>query len=190
MPKQRITKEMILEAAFHIAKEQGIANVLVKNVSARLGCSVQPIYSYYKNMDELRQDLVEHTKEYFQAYLAQYIDKTGPIFRQTGACYLRFAKEQPHLFQLLFLRKRSDLSSLQELYEIECSPQIAEYLANTLGLSLHGAKKLQLHMVFYTMGISAILATSQCEIPTDELMEQMESAYQCFLNQARQEETK
>ena len=100
MPKQRITKEMILEAAFHIAKEQGIANVLVKNVSARLGCSVQPIYSYYKNMDELRQDLVEHTKEYFQAYLTQYIDKTGPIFRQTGACYLRFAKEQrlPLLF--------------------------------------------------------------------------------------------
>ena len=190
MPKQRITKEMILEAAFHIAQEQGITNVLVKNVSTRLGCSVQPIYSYYKNMDELRQDLVEHTKEYFQAYLSQSIDPAGPIFRQTGACYLRFAKEQPHLFQLLFLRKRPGLSSLQELYETECNPQIAQYLANTLNLSLHSAKELQLHRGFYTMGISAILATSQCEISTDELMEQMESAYQCFFNQAQQEETK
>lgn len=46
MPKQRITKEMVVEAAFEIAREQGMEQVVVKSIAARLNCSVQPIYSY------------------------------------------------------------------------------------------------------------------------------------------------
>ena len=54
MPKQRITREMVLDAAFSIAREQGMEQVLVKNIAGRLGCSVQPIYSYCQSMEALR----------------------------------------------------------------------------------------------------------------------------------------
>ena len=184
MPKQRITKEMILDTAFAIARREGMANVLVKNVSSQLGCSVQPIYSYYKNIEDLRQDLVEHTKKYFQSYLAQCMEQTGLSFRQVGYSYLQFAREESHLFQLLFLRKRQDLHSLQDIYLAECSPSITAHLSKTLQISPAKAKALQMHMAFYTMGISAILATSQSQIPIDQLMSQLESAYQCFLEEA------
>ena len=50
MPKQTITKEMVVDAAFQLAREGGMEQVLVKNIAARLGCSVQPIYSYCQNM--------------------------------------------------------------------------------------------------------------------------------------------
>ena len=50
MPKQRITKEMVVDAAFEIARTQGAKQILVKNIADKLGCSVQPIYSYCKNM--------------------------------------------------------------------------------------------------------------------------------------------
>ena len=43
MPKQRITKEMILEVAFKLARERGYEQVVVKNIAAEMGCSVQPI---------------------------------------------------------------------------------------------------------------------------------------------------
>ena len=46
MPKQRITKEMVVEAAFEIARNDGMEQVLVKNIAEKIGCSVQPIYSY------------------------------------------------------------------------------------------------------------------------------------------------
>ena len=49
MPKQRITKEMVVEAAFEIARKEGAEKVIVKNIAERLGCSVQPIYSYCSN---------------------------------------------------------------------------------------------------------------------------------------------
>ena len=46
MPKQRITKEMVVDAAFEIARNSGMEQVMVKNIENKIGCSVQPIYSY------------------------------------------------------------------------------------------------------------------------------------------------
>ena len=59
MPKQRITKEMVINTAFELARTGGMEQVLVKTIAEKLGCSVQPIYSYCNNMGELRRDIEE-----------------------------------------------------------------------------------------------------------------------------------
>ena len=41
MPKQKITREMVVGAAFQLAREGGMERVLVKDIAARLGCSLQ-----------------------------------------------------------------------------------------------------------------------------------------------------
>ena len=56
MPKQRITKEMIVDAAFEIAKTEGMEQVLIKNIAKKIGCSVQPVYTYCANMEGLRKE--------------------------------------------------------------------------------------------------------------------------------------
>ena len=38
----KVTKEMIIEAAFEIAKEMGAENINARTVSQKLGCSTQP----------------------------------------------------------------------------------------------------------------------------------------------------
>ena len=45
MPKQRITREMVVDTAFDVARREGIGQVLVKRIAQELGCSVQPIKS-------------------------------------------------------------------------------------------------------------------------------------------------
>ena len=92
MPKQRITKEMVVRAAFEIARSEGMEQVMVKNLARRLGCSVQPIYSYCENMDGLRREVVEQTRRFMEEYMAEHIDRDD-LFRGTGRAYLRFAKE-------------------------------------------------------------------------------------------------
>lgn len=61
MPKQRITKEMIIDAAFQLLREGGMEQILVKNIAEKIGCSVQPIYSYCKNMEGLHRELAERS---------------------------------------------------------------------------------------------------------------------------------
>ena len=39
MPKQRITKEMVINTAFELARTGGMEQVLVKTIAEKLGCS-------------------------------------------------------------------------------------------------------------------------------------------------------
>ena len=105
MPKQRITKEMVVNAAFEIARKSGMEQVLVKNIADKIGCSVQPIYSYCKNMDGLRQDLIQQINCFIQEYVATHINPND-LFRSTGNSYIRLAQEEPHLFRIFNLHQR------------------------------------------------------------------------------------
>ena len=44
-PKQRITREMILECAFVMFLSEGMETVNARSVAKALGCSTQPIIS-------------------------------------------------------------------------------------------------------------------------------------------------
>ena len=53
--KEMITIDRILDTAFAMTREEGFANVTARKVAAKAGCSTQPIFRVYKNMEELLQ---------------------------------------------------------------------------------------------------------------------------------------
>ena len=113
MPKQRITKEMVVNAAFEIARSDGMEQVMVKNIAEKIGCSVQPIYSYCKNMEGLRQDVAQKVRSFIGEYVKAHIDNDD-IFEATGRAYIQLAKEEPHLFKIFILHKRNGIASLED----------------------------------------------------------------------------
>ncbi len=183
MPKQRITKEMVVNTAFEIARSQGMEQVLVKNIADKMGCSVQPIYSYCRNMAGLRQDVARKAAQFIQAYLSARIDEKN-FFRSTGSAYIQLAREEPHLFRIFILHPRSGISSLEDLYQAEANPHMAEFIADALHISTAQARQLHLHMMIYTIGIGTIFSVTTPGISTDEICLQQEAAYQAFLAQA------
>ena len=50
----KVTKEMIIEAAFEIAKEMGAENINARTVSQKLGCSTQPVLYHFKTIEDVR----------------------------------------------------------------------------------------------------------------------------------------
>lgn len=189
MPKQRITKEMVVSTAFEIARTQGTEQILVKNIANKLGCSVQPIYSYCNNMESLYRDVEEKAACFVQEYISSHIDKTN-FFQSTGHAYIQLAKEEPHIFKMFILRKRESLHSLEDLYQNETHPQAAQFIADDLNISLSKAKELHLNMLIYTVGIGTILATAAPDLLTDEIFIQQEAAYNAFLKQILENEEK
>ena len=184
MPKQRITKEMVVDAAFEIARSSGMEQVMVKNIADKIGCSVQPIYSYCKNMDGLRQDVIEQV---IQEYVVSHINKDD-LFRSTGKSYIRLAQEEPHLFRIFILHQREGISSLNDLYQAEANPHTAEVIAKELNINVERAKQLHLNMLIYTIGIGTIFSVTTPGISTDEIYTQQEVAYEAFLKQALRNE--
>ncbi len=157
MPKQKITKEMVVNAAFELARDGGMEKVMVKNIANKLSCSVQPVYTYCNNMAGLLQDVT---------------------------AYIKLAREEPHIFKIFVLKQRENISSLNDLYQSEASPQTASYIAEELGISTGQAKQLHINMLIYTIGIGTILSITKPGIPAGEILLQQETAYNAFLKQA------
>lgn len=178
---------MVVNAAFEIARSSGMEQVLVKNIADRIGCSVQPIYSYCKNMEGLRRDVTDQVSRFIQEYIAARVDKAD-LFRSTGNAYIQLAKEEPNLFKIFILRQRDGIASLDDLYQLEAGPHVADYIAGELQISGQRARQLHLHMLIYTIGLGTIFSITTPGISADEIFAQQDAAYEAFLKQVLDEE--
>lgn len=183
MPRQRITKEMVVEAAFEIARNRGMEQMTIKNISEKIGCSVQPIYSYCDNMEGLHREVMDRARDFARAYAAAHTDRND-LFRSTGRAYIRLAKEEPNIFKMFILRERGGVASLEELYRAEAGPDIARRIGEELGIGPGQAKRLHLNMMIYTIGLGTIFSVTTPGIMADEILAQQETAYAAFLKQA------
>ena len=176
-----------MEAAFELSRKGGSEQVGVKSIAEKLGCSVQPIYSYCKSMEGLRQDVIKRAEVFIQEYLKSHIDRKD-FFRSTGQVYVRLAKEEPYIFQMFVMHKREGIASLDDLYQTETNPEVADFIAETLHISVEKARALHMNMLIYTVGIGTILATAVPGIQTEEIVAQMEGAYEAFSKQILNQE--
>lgn len=183
MPKQKITKEMVVETAFQLAREGGMERVLVKDIAALLNCSVQPIYSYCRNMDGLRRDVFQRVDGFVRDYLSQ----DGEGFQSTGQAYVRLAREEPELFKIYTLHPREGVACLDDLYRAEASPAMAGMIAGELGLEEASARRLHLNMIIYTIGLGAIFSVAEPGISAEEIYTWQEQAYRAFLRQEKED---
>lgn len=186
MPKQKITKEMVVDAAFQLAREGGMEQVLVKNIAARLGCSVQPIYSYCQSMDGLRRDVYARVREFVRGRFAQ--EECGPgSFQAVGQACVRLAQEEPELFKLFIFCPREGVACLDDLCRSESDPRLDAAIAGELGLTEEEAQRLHTNMIVYTVGLGAIFSTATPGIPAADIFSWQQAAYQAFLAQIKEE---
>lgn len=179
MPKQKITKQMIVDAAFELARNYGMECVTVKAIAAQLGCSGQPIYSYCENMKELRRDVAQRAKQFIWEYIAAR-QCNDDIFASTGRAYVHLAKEEPHIFKIFILHERENICSMEQLFQEETEQGMNAKISTELGFTEQQAKELYLNMIIYTIGIGTIFAVTS--IPPEEIFDRQKDAYNAFVN--------
>ena len=101
----KITKDMILEAAFDIVREKGLEEVSNRSIAKRLECSIRPIYYQFNNSDELKRELYNKIEKYFYKYIMDNMIDNIPYYRQVGINYIKFAREEKNFFKILFMSK-------------------------------------------------------------------------------------
>ena len=58
-PKAKITREMIIDAGFEVAREFGIEAVNARTVSEKLGCSTQPVMYHFKTIEDMKKRFIK-----------------------------------------------------------------------------------------------------------------------------------
>lgn len=186
MPKQKITKQIILDSAFELLRFSGHEAVNARSVAKSTGCSVQPIYSYYENMSELMQELFAYT----QQFLSQYIEKNASqecYFESIGKCHIGFAKDEKYLFRFLYLSEYMNAASFEDIIRQCTRDDVTESIMNTLNLSAEESKKIYLNMMLYTHGIASMIATGAADISNEDIHRLTDAAFRAFLDQSRKE---
>ena len=100
--KAKVTKEMIIDAAFAVARQAGAENINARTVSERLHCSTQPVMYHFSTIEELKRTVYAKADRYHSEYLMQLKSPQKGIMLGIGMNYIRFAIEEAHLFRFLF----------------------------------------------------------------------------------------
>ena len=66
--KVKATKEMIIDAAFEIARETGAENINARTVSEKLNCSTQPVMYHFATIEELKRAVYKKSDCYHSEY--------------------------------------------------------------------------------------------------------------------------
>lgn len=101
-PKVKVTKEMVLNAAFEITRADGIEAVNAKNVAAYLKCSTQPVMYNFATIEELKLAVFDKAFEYMKKRVVFPKGKKSEYpMREVGLDYIAFARSEPNIFRLL-----------------------------------------------------------------------------------------
>ncbi len=180
MPKQRITKEIILNVAFKLAREKGYEQVVVKNIADEIGCSVQPIYSYFSNMEALKEAVVGAAMKFYNEFIYSRVEKDCALESMARA-NVAFAKYETKLFKLLFLQKINGLNSFEDIYEWMGDKQATRQLAEKPLLPEEKIKEVYIMLIVFTHGVATMIATGGANISDGESAAILKKAYNAFV---------
>lgn len=178
--KETITKMDILNAAFEMTSEEGFEHVTARTLAAKAGCSTQPIFRIYKNMEELGKDLFEQVVAYFGAYYENFPRKNDTPFVNLGLCYIRFAQDNTKLFQLLFTSEKRHGKSLYDILNGTNGAVVKEInSAGANGCKNPGAMFMKMWILIH--GAACMSVTGDYDLKENETIALLEESYQAFL---------
>ena len=167
-PKVKFQKEEIVAAALNVARKKGISAVTAREVAAELQVSPRPIFTYFNTMDELKTEVFNLAKDRYRDYVKRGL--AGPIpFLGVGQQYLRFAKEEPELYKLLFLTK-PDSAIGGAMEALKFSPDLVrDSVMRIYNMDAHSADCYYRDLWLVVFSFATLIVTSDCPY-TDEQM--------------------
>ena len=103
-PNVKVQRDEVVGAAMLVARSKGIDAVTAREVARELGVSTRPIFTHFDTIGQLKDEVYAMAKGCYRSYIERGL--AGPIpFLGVWRQYIRFAREEPELYRLLFLTK-------------------------------------------------------------------------------------
>ena len=166
-PKAKITKEMIVEEAFQIARTQGADKITARSIAQRLQCSTQPVLYYFATVEEIKEAVYQRADAYHSHWLMDSADDDGML--GIGIRYVRFAAEERNLFHLLFQPGAFSGASLNDLVSAEELNPIIQVLRQETGVTEDAAREIFSTLFVFVHGYASLLANNEMKLEEDQL---------------------
>lgn len=177
----RITKEMILNAAFDITRNEGIEKLSNREIAKKMNCSIRPIYYQFKNSEELYKELYNKINSYFYDFIMKNIADDIPHYKQIGINYIKFAQEETNLFKVLFMSPSRNLpNTFVETDKTGFAGVVAAIKLST-HLSDKAIKSFHTKMWIFVHGIATLTVSRSFKFTDEQIKDLLSQEFQALM---------
>lgn len=173
-PKFKFTKEEVLAVTIDFIRENGIEALTARELAKKLESSTKVIFSLFSNMKNLEDEAKFAAENIFSEKVNLALKDDSP-FKRLGVEYILFSKNEPKLFQWLFMKKGIEVGSFKDFlpmrdYEYR---SVIESIDEEYKISIENAKKFYEHLFIYSHGIATLTVTGIYNFTPSEIIEYM-----------------
>lgn len=179
--KIKISKDMILDAAFEIVRKHGIEKLSNRELANKLKCSIRPIYYQFENSEEMKKELYKKIEKYFYKLLLNNMIDGIPKYKQIGINYIKFAKKEKKLFQALFMSEvgltpNAFVSKAGEDFE-----EIEKLIKISTNLNNDDIRNFHTKMWIFCHGIATLVANNTVNLTDNQIQELLSYEFQALM---------
>lgn len=121
-PKPKFTKDEIVQAALEVVSQKGVEALTAKELGDALGSSARPIFTVFRSMKEVQDEVRAAAMRRFERFAAQTLPDM-PLFKQVGGRWILVRSEGAEAVSALFRHENHNAASLRRLCSVRWVPQ-------------------------------------------------------------------
>ena len=176
-PKPKIKKDMVIDAAFEIARKTGAENINARTVSEKLNCSTQPVMYHFSTIEELKRAAYAKSNLYHTEYLMNIKGDQEKVMLEIGLNYIRFATEEPHLIRFLLQSGYAPENNLLEMIDSEDLMPVLSAMQKAMNMSLVQTKEVFVTLALFAHGYASIIANNSWEYDEELIKPHLKRVY-------------
>lgn len=179
--KIKISKDMILDAAFEIVRQYGMEKLSNRELANKLKCSIRPIYYQFENVEEMQKELYIKIEQYFYKFLLDNMIEGIPQYKQVGINYIKFAKKETKLFQTLFM---SDTGLTPDAFvskDGDDYKEIEKLIKISTNLKEEDIKDFHTKMWIFCHGIATLVASGTVKLSDSQIQRLLSYEFQALM---------
>lgn len=172
-PRITTSKEMIIDAGYSIADEEGIDQVNCRAIAKKLGCSTQPVFSRFPNMDELKEEVFNYACDKLEQSIADTLknSKGYSLVEVSVTVLADLARDHKNLYRLIYLSDfRSEKSFLEEREKYQTNQLILKELIDKYKIDPKRVEGIFERVSLLVHGICTVIATTTMNYSNEKVI--------------------
>jgi AcrR family transcriptional regulator len=166
--KTSFDSKYILTKTADFVKEYGVDAMNARDLCKYIGCSTQPLFKNFTNMDGVKKSLKQYLHDYYDEFINKIIDKEDYLYTISYA-YALFAYKEPKIFKALFMTELAGTRTIEEVLKSSWNIETIESIPKQYGLTKKQAEKLYRDVRFYNHGLSCQIACNSIKVTEKEI---------------------
>ena len=177
---RKASREQIIDAAVAVLRDDGFSAINARSVAKKLGCSTQPIYFSFRNMEELKAALTERAIQMHTQRVRDSLrihEGNDSRYSSYGMGFAKFAAEEKQLFRWLYLEGEQ----LGPYQNDVLTSEVISVITEEFGYEEDIARRFHQDMVYFTYGLAILANTDHLHLTEAELREAFRREFRALI---------